>query len=187
MANEDNDFRRQLIILHNLSIYYKEISDYNLAILYANKAKKIAKINNLRNQLAFVDIALANIYRDKEKQFSTALKLYKSADQLISVSSDYNQWTILQSEKARLFEVQHNFLKAINIRNIILLTAQNKGDDKTHLATIIDLANDYIKINNYKKANELLNSVKDFNKSIIEFDTSVKEANAFAKIMIHKG
>lgn len=186
LANEKNDFRRQLIILHNLSIYYKEIGDYSLAILYANKAKLIAQNNNLKNQLAFVDIALANIYRDKEKLYLKALKLYNSAESLINEKTDYNQWIILQSEIAHLYEVQNQFSKAIKIRTHILKVANNKGDDKNRIATIIDLANDYISIGNYIHANRLLNSINNFNKSILDFDTSVKESNAFAKIMIYK-
>jgi len=185
LASRNDNYQKQLFILNNLSIYYKDINDYKSALLYSKKAKHIALNHNLNQELAYVHLAIGYIYQGMKKNYYKSLNEYKKAIEIADSLNNYNIWRAAYFDKANIYEDQKQFYKALSIRKKISSKTRENKDDKNHIDNLTNIVDDLLRLKKFKSAKEYFEKIKDINTSILDHDTNIKRNNDYAKILIY--
>lgn len=150
----------KIINLRGLGDVYSNISDYSKAFDYYNQAKDLSKKINNVNQKALSEMSIGTLFYNLNKP-NKALTTFKQISNEIEEINDpyfledlYFKIALAYSDLDSLLIAEHYYRKALSI-------SENLEDVYYNNLISTYLANNFIKANEFNKAESLLNKIRN--------------------------
>lgn len=161
-AKEDTN---KVNVLNGLSLQFRQITDYDTAMLYAKNAIQLAKKLSFKNGIAMSYKAKGDVHYDKSiypeamEDYSIALKIFEETRNKEGLSDMYNNIGIIYQKIGNYPKALENYFSSLKIKETT--------DDKLGLAACYNnIGNIYSSQHNYSESLKYLSSALRVNKSI---------------------
>lgn len=187
VAKSQNSYSRQLEILTNLYIYYRQNKDLETSLEYLEKGRELASEFGETDDLGLINLNTAIIYRDFEENYKIAEKYFSEAKQQLDAKNNYRIYVMYQFEQAQLFEETQRPEKAQKIYDQIITQSKERDDNKNLLSAYIyksEILLNELKLSETKKYISLFSNE---NLEQLNFEDIVKARTIEARYYIQTG
>lgn len=168
------------ITYFNIGSIYRDKGDYDQALVYYDKAKKIEEniLDAKHPKLAATYGTIGLVY-EKKGDYNTALEYYNRVLGMYESGSQYNNENLwaLYVRLEFVYEAMNSYTEALEYCNkILVVLEQDKNADKVRLAEANNnLGRVFYKAGNYEQ------SLKWFNRTLVFLKKYVSENNTYIK------
>ena len=168
------------ITYFNIGSIYRDKGDYDQALVYYDKAKKIEEniLDEKHPKLAATYGTIGLVY-EKKGDYNTALEYYNRVLGMYESGSQYNNENLwaLYVRLEFVYEAMKSYTEALEYCNkILVVLEQDKNADKVRLAEANNnLGRVFYKVGNYEQ------SLKWFNRTLVFLKKYVSENNTYIK------
>lgn len=173
-ATKSTNYKEKLIILRNLFIYYTSIKDSKTALLYLNRAEKIASDNNDNYELAAIHAFSGTFYWENYKDADKALKELRIAQQEFDPNKDFADFVNVLKEEAEILvaisSLEHARKKFEELKQLSIQSSNTPN----YLESLIGLTEIELLESNLDAASKLIEEIKIYPLDDIDFELLVK-------------
>jgi CHAT domain-containing protein len=173
-AKKDTQYVRELTILNNLSFYYTQIRDSETALKYLDLAEEVAIRNKDDYQLGNIHRFSGSFYWEIYRDATTALTELDSAQQYFDPNIDYDDYTGSLETEAEILISLDSLDRANEIYVELKDLALEKTNSPHYLESLIGLTQIALKKNDFTEASTLLNEIKIYPSTDLDFNELIK-------------
>lgn len=186
-AKDNNNYSNQLIILRNLFVFYTSLRDQKTAQYYLDIAEQIATEQNDAYELAAIHSFSGTFHWEFNRNAEKALEELHLAQVQYDVNKNYFDFINSKKEEARIHLTIDSLDQAAIVYSEIADIATQLSNSNDYLEARIGLADVYIRQNRLKEAFMILEEIRSYTVSGLDFEASVNYKTVIASLLQKSG
>src|SRR5690606_36694245 len=142
--------------------------------LYLEEAERIARDQNLSQELANIKLSIATYHRDNQKNNSYAIELIENLISELNPDDYYNEILSAYGELAITYEILNDYDGIIKARSRLLSLAKQKDDLKANIEANVGIAIQQFRFEKIEIALETMQYFKSINPSNYDFRLKIQ-------------
>jgi CHAT domain-containing protein len=183
LSQDIENYKSLLSIYRNLFVYYSSVKDLKSALLYIDKAKKLAIDNADTTELSLIDLYLASFYWSTFRDHEKALMHLNAAKKVLTPEANYAKFVDLLLEEATIYSEVDSLDKAEELFLEVKQLALSKSNTPKYVDALVNLANIYLEKGNLSKVEENLAEIKLYPLDNLDFPLLTKFYTVKAKYL----
>tara|TARA_R110000868_G_scaffold383578_1_gene650574 strand:+ start:92 stop:3292 length:3201 start_codon:yes stop_codon:yes gene_type:complete len=186
-AELGSSYKRRLIILRNLFIYYSSIKDSNTALTYLKRAEEIAVSNNDVYELAAIHAFSGTFYWQNFKDSDKALDELNIAQNEFDPNTDFVDFVNALKEEAEILVAISEFDRARSKFEELKQLSIQSSNTPNYLESLIGLTEIELLENNFEEASKIIEEIKIYPLNDLDFELLVKYNTVKSSLLFNIG